>query len=221
MYANGLVPFDATGTRAFFDTPGFVRTINFVSQVRKLSENQREPEFDSGRVAFAPDRFSMYRAYKYYPYRVNKFAQFNWEAIEMPKGPDGRNSSELSSLLLAVSRRSSEKEAAWKFLKFLTSDPRVQLGILRNTYGWPALKKAASTPQATEQLRKNFPGTEKYIDVNVIDSIIENSVVAPRFKKYDEAMDAADKELYRIIEDPYDLEGRLYKLNQSVNAHLR
>lgn len=221
MFADGLVPFDSTGTQAYFDTPGFVRTINFVSQVRKLSENQSEPEFDSGKVAFAPDRFSMYRAYKYYPYRINKFAQFNWEAIEMPKGPDGRNSAELSSLLLAVSRRSSRKEAAWKFLKFLATDPRTQLSILQYSHGWPALKKAASTVQASELLRKNFPGTERYIDVKVIDSIIENSVVAPRFKRYDEAMDAADKELYRIIEDPYDLEGRLYKLNRAINALLK
>jgi multiple sugar transport system substrate-binding protein len=221
MFADGLVPFDPTGTKAYFDTPGFVRTINFVSQMHKLSENQQEPGFDSGKVAFAPDRFSMYRAYKYYPYRINKFAQFNWEAIEMPKGPDGRNSSELSSLLLSVSRRSSRKEAAWKFLKFLATDPRTQLSILQYSHGWPALKKAASTPQASELLRKNFAGTEKNIDVQVIDSIIENSVVAPRFKKYDAAMDAADKELYRIIEEPFDLEDRLYKLNRTINASLK
>ena len=163
----------------------------------------------------------MYRAYKYYPYRIKKFAQFNWEAIEMPRGPDGRNASELSSVLLAVSHRSQHPEAAWKFLKFLTADPRTQLDILKYSHGWPALKKAASTPQATEQLHKNLPGSEQYIDVKVIDSIIENSVVAPRFKKYDEAMDAADKELYRIIEDPYDLEDRLDKLDRSVNAMLR
>ena len=221
MFADGLVPFDPTGSRAYFATPGFLRTISFVAQVRQLSLNQREPDFDSGKVAFAPDRFSMYRAYKYYPYRIKKFAQFKWEAIEMPRGPDGRNASELSSVLLAVSRRSRHPEAAWKFLKFLTADPRTQLDILKYSHGWPALKKAASTPQATGQLRKNLPGSEQYIDVKVIDSIIENSVVAPRFKKYDEAMDAADKELYRIIEDPYDLEDRLDKLDRSVNAMLR
>jgi multiple sugar transport system substrate-binding protein len=221
MYADGLEPFNPTGTEAHFDTPGFVRTINFVAQVHKLSGNQREPEFDSGRVAFAPERLSMYRAYKYYPYRINKFAQFNWEAIEMPKGPDGRNASELSSLLLAVSHRSAHPDEAWRFLKFLSADPVTQLDVLRYSFGWPALKKIASTPQATAQLSKNLPGSERSVDVNVIDSIIENSVVAPRFKKYDEAMDAADKELYRIIDDPYDLDNRLDSLNQAIDSELR
>jgi multiple sugar transport system substrate-binding protein len=221
MFADGLAPFDATGMVAHFDTPGFVRTINFVAQVRKLNGGQREPEFDSGRVAFAPERFSMYRAYKYYPYRIKKFAQFNWEAIEMPKGPDGRNASELSSLLLAVSRRSAHQEVAWKFLKFLTADLGTQLDILRYAQGWPALKKAASTPEATEQLRKNLPGSERQIDVGVLNSIIENAMVAPRFKKYDTAMDEADKELYRLIEDPYDLDDRLEKLNGTITALLR
>ena len=221
MYADGQVPFDPTGTEAHFNTPDFNRTIHFVAQVRQLSRNQREPDFESGRVAFAPERFSMYRAYKYYPYRIKKFAQFNWEAIEMPKGPDGRNASELSSLLLAVSRRSAHPEAAWTFLRFLTADPGTQLDVLRYSHGWPALKKVASTPQAAELLGKNLPGSEHYIDVQVIDSIIENSVVAPRFKKYDEAMDTADKELYRIIEDPYDLEDRLDRLNRAVDLTLR
>lgn len=221
MFADGLVPFEPTGDMAHFDTPGFLRTIAFVAQVRQLSQGQREPEFDSGKVAFAPERFSMYRAYKYYPYRIKKFAQFNWEAIEMPKGPDGRNASELSSLLLAVSRRSAHPEAAWKFLRFLTADPRTQLDVLRYSHGWPALKKAADTPEAALQLSRNLPGSERCVNAKVIEAIIENSVVAPRFKKYDEAMDAADKELYRIIEDPYDLEDRLDRLNRSLNAGLR
>lgn len=221
MFADGLVPFDATGTQANFDTPAFSRTIAFVSKVRKLSQDQREPEFDSGLVAFAPAQFSMYRAYKFYPYRINRFTQFSWGALEMPKGPDGRNSSELSSLLLAISSRSAHRSAAWKFLRFLTSDPRVQQGILQYSHGWPALKKAAATPEAAEQLRKYLPGSEQDIDVKVIDSIIENSVVAPRFKKYDEVMDEADKELYRMVEDPYDLDDRLDKLNRAINATLK
>jgi multiple sugar transport system substrate-binding protein len=139
----------------------------------------------------------------------------------MPKGPDGRNASELSSLLLAVSHRSAHPDEAWRFLKFLSADPVTQLDVLRYSFGWPALKKIASTPQATAQLSKNLPGSERSVDVNVIDSIIENSVVAPRFKKYDEAMDAADKELYRIIDDPYDLDNRLDSLNQAIDSELR
>jgi multiple sugar transport system substrate-binding protein len=220
MYANGQVPFDSTGAHAYFDTPGFYRTIAFVAKVRQLSQNQKEPEFDSGKVAFAPAPFSDYRAYKFSPYSINRFTQFSWEAIELPKGPDGGNASELSSLLMAISRRSKHPEEAWQFLKFLTSDPRMQLAILRNSYGWPALKKTAGTRQAAEELSQNLPDNEPHIDARVVEDIIEHSVVAPRFKKYDAAMEAADQELYRIIEDPYDLDSRLAKLDRSINAML-
>jgi len=220
-FTDGWRPFSPQGTEAYFDTPGFIRTIDFVSKVRKLSLNQREPDFDSGKVAFAPDRFSNYRAYHYYPYRVKRFAQFNWVAMEMPRGPAGRNASELPTLLVALSHRSAHKAEAWKLIKLLSANPEVQLGILRYSSGWPALVSAADDPRTPEILRKNFPGTEGLIDGKVINAIVEKAITPPRFKRYDQVMDMADKELYRIIDDPSNLEDRLHKLNQAINTFLK
>jgi multiple sugar transport system substrate-binding protein len=220
-FADGSIPFDEAGTEARLDTPSFIRTISYVAELRKLSRGQREPDFSSGKVAFSPDWFSKYRAYKYYPYRVNNFAQFTWEAIAMPRGPDGPGASELASSLMAVSRRSAHKAEAWRFLKYLVSDPLTQQNVLRYSYGWPVLKSAGSTPETEALLRRNFSGAEGAIDSGAIGSIIDHSVVAPRFKKYDTAMDMADRELYRIIDDPYDLEDRLHKLNRAVDSYLK
>lgn len=220
-FANGSIPFNEAGTESRLDYPSFIRTISYVAELRKLSLGQREPDFSSGKVAFAPDWFSKYRAYKYYPYRVNNFAQFTWEAIAMPRGPDGPGASELASSLMAISRRSKHKAEAWSFLKFLVSDPLMQQNILRYSYGWPALRSATTTPEAAAFLSRNFSGTEGAINSKGIGSIIDHSVVAPRFKKYDAAMDMADRELYRIIDDPYELEDRLHKLNRTVDAYLK
>ena len=220
-FTDGWRPFSPQGTEAYFDTPGFIHTIDFVSKVRKLSRNQREPDFDSGKVAFAPDRFSNYRAYQYYPYRVKRFGQFNWLAMEMPRGPAGRNASELPTLLVGLSHRSAHRAEAWKLIKLLTADPEVQLGILRYSSGWPASVSAAEDSRVPDILRKNFPGTEGLIDVKVINAIVEKSITPRRFKRYDQVMDAADQELYRIIDDPFDLENRLHKLNQTINLLLK
>lgn len=46
-------------------------------------------------------------------------------------------------------------------------------------------------------------------------------MVAPRFKKYDAAMNIADRELYRIIDDPYDLEARLHALNRTIAEFIK
>jgi multiple sugar transport system substrate-binding protein len=220
-FSNGAMPFDPSGTQARFDTPSFINTISFVADVRKLSRGQREPDFASGKVAFAPDQFSKYRAYKYYPYRVTNFAQFNWEAIEMPRGPDGQAASELSSFMMALSGRSRHKSEAWRFLEFLVTDMDTQQNLIRYSYGWPALKRATDNDAAASLLRRNFSGAEGVIDSKVIDAIIEHSMVAPRFKKYDAAMNIADRELYRIIDDPYDLEARLHALNRTIAEFIK
>lgn len=220
-FANGLVPFDTNGTIGYFDSPAFIRTITFLADLRKLSNGQREPDFNSGEVAMTCDQFSMYRAYNYWPYSVKRYASFNWEAMEMPKGPDGRNASELSSLLLAIARRSAHKAEAWKFLTFLAADPDIQRSVLQFSYGWPALRRASEGPDVAAMLRRNFSATVGFIDRPIIDQIIEHSVAAPRFKKFTAAMDLADKELYRIIDDPYDLEDRLHKLNRTITNFLK
>ena len=57
--------------------------------------------------------------------------------------------------------------------------------------------------------------------LEVIDSIIDHSVVSPQFHKFDEAVDFASRELDRMIEDPYNLQDRLQRLDRSIKETLR
>lgn len=219
--ANGLSPFAPDGSEAYLDTPAFIRTIELLSSIRQLSDGQREPDFNSGAVAMTADQLSMYRAYKYWPYSVRRYTNFSWEAMEMPKGPDGRNSSELSTLLMALSHRSVHQAEAWRFLRFLATDTSFQRSILQYSHGWPAWRAAGQGPEVRAMLSRNLSGSVGSIDNTVINAIIDHSLATPRFRKYDAALDMADRELYQIIDNPYDLEDRLHRLNRKVNRFLQ
>jgi multiple sugar transport system substrate-binding protein len=219
-FADGWTPCTADGSRAFFDDPGFFQTVGFLAKIYRLDDNRTVPEFDSGRVAFAPDRFSHYRAYQFYPYRI-KWFQFGWSAIEMPSAPHHGQASELPTLLLGLSGRTAHPAEAWKLLKLLTADPDTQVDILKHSSGWPASALALQDSRVESLLKGDAHGTEGAIDARVIDSIVEHAAIPPRFKTYGQVMEVADRELYRILDEPFNLESRLQKLNLSMNHLLK
>ena len=219
--ANGANPWDASGVGTSFGSGAFAETIAFIARVQKLNRRQDVPPFDSGKVAFSAELWSSFRAYGYYPYRVNRFSQFHWVALPMPRGPHGRGNSELLSSLMAISSRSGKKAAAWDFLKFLTANLKTQESLVRYSYGWPVLKAASRTGTLEAALKNGEQGGEGVAVPQVIDSIIEESVVTPRFRKFDAATVLADRELYRIVDDPYNLQDRLLALDKSLKEFLR
>jgi multiple sugar transport system substrate-binding protein len=219
--ANGAIPWDVSGIGTSFSSSSFEETIAFISKVQKLNRHQDVPPFDSGKVAFSAELWTSFRAYGYYPYRVNRFSQFHWIALPMPRGPHGRGNSELLSSLMAISSRSAHKALAWDFLKFLTANLKSQENLVRYSYGWPVLKAASRTGLLEAALKDGEQGREGVAVPRVIDSIIEESVVTPRFRKFEEATAIADRELYRIIDDPYDLQDRLLALDKSMKEFLK
>lgn len=214
--ANGGLPIGRDGRETWFSSDAFVQTIGFITQVESLNRKAEVPGFDSGRVAFSVDYFSGFRAYRYFPYRVSRFSQFEWMALPMPKGPRGKGASELQSYSMAISRRSNLKNEAWAFLRFLAGRVENQAALVAASYGWPVLKEAAGTDTVTKLLSRGLPGTERMADPLLMESIIEGAVVTPRFRKFDEMMALAEREIYPLIENPLTMEERLQKLDRTI-----
>jgi multiple sugar transport system substrate-binding protein len=122
---------------------------------------------------------------------------------------------------MAVSRHSSKKGLAWDFLKFLTTNLKTQENLIRYSYGWPVLKAASRTGLLEETLNRGEQGSEGAAIPQVMESIIEESVVTPRFHKFDEVMAMADRELYRLVDDPYNLQDRLLALDKFLRSYMR
>jgi multiple sugar transport system substrate-binding protein len=223
VYTNGQLIFDMKGTKANFNNEGVIEAVRFVISLNKLNENFKvtTEDFDSGKVAFRPFPFSAYRAYKIYPYKVIRYGQFEWECIKLPKGPKGNNASQLNSFLIGMSSRTKHKKEAWEFIKFLTYNSEIQMDVFKYSYGMPVVKDIVGSSEADKELSK-YATEEKFVlNKKTLEEIVEQSLSTPRFHKYDEAMDIADKEIFQLINSGKDIESTLLKLNNKIDSFLR
>jgi len=221
-YSNGELLFDPAGPSAAFDKDGVIDSVDFFLRLAALTQETLVPDFESGRVLFAPFRYSSYRAYRYYPYSIQRFGNFEWQALPMPRGPAGRNAVELKVLLIGMSRRSSRKEAAWEVLKHLTADEEAAYRILANSQGLPARRDVLFTDRAGEILRRHISGTEEPLDPTMLDRVVRDSIVVPRFRKHAAALELASRAIQaERQQSASSLRNFLNRIDRAVNAFLK
>jgi multiple sugar transport system substrate-binding protein len=216
--AGGWSPFSTDGKHMTLDSPLVASAIRFESKLKTLQGTQRLPNFSSGHVVFSTGTYATYRAFQFYPYSIRWQGSFAWNAVQLPRDTEGRRLSVLSTLLAAISSRSAHPSEAWQFLEYLTADTKVQLDVLRSSAGWPASRAATSDPGAGKILQENFSSTSGAVTVGAIDTIITQSVPPPRIRGAARVLDAADQAVYPMIDDPFDLENRLIRLNQDLES---
>lgn len=222
VYTNGQRLFESDGSSAHFDSPGVVEAVEFSMKLNTLNFNSRvtSNDFDAGRVAFRPFLFSTYKAYKPYPYRVKKYGKFEWECIKLPRGPKGNNVSELHSLLMGISSRSKHEREAWEFLKFLVYKESTQTNVLKYSYGIPVLRYITES-EFGEQVFSAVSPEETFINKSLLSEVIEQSIVTPKFQKYEEAITMADKGIFQAVSMEKDAEKALQELNKEINNFLK
>ena len=223
VYTNGQKLFDTNGTKALFNNEGVFEAINFIISLNKLNQNYtvKLKDFDDGKVAFRPFPFSTYRAYGVYPYKLVKYRKFEWECIKLPKGPQGDNAGQLNSLLMGISSRTKHEKEAWKFLKFLTNDIDVQKDIFKYSHGMPVIKELVESKETDIELSKYNSEGKSFINKKVLSEVVEQSIVTPRFHKYEEGMDIADKDIFQLINSGEDVQEALNQLNYKLNNFLK
>lgn len=222
IYTNGQELFSPDGKTSEFSKKGVVEAIEFYKKLYNLNSNIKvTPEdFSNGNVLFKPFPFSWYRVYNTYPYRLIKYGGFEWECIKLPRGPRGKNSSEIKSFLIGISSQSENKKMAWEFLKFLTNNPETQMNVFKYSQGVPVLKVVTESTKADEELRQYNPEKEVSIDRIILGEIIEDSIVTPKFKKYEKAMSVADLNINHIIVENNNIEQSLIKLDKELTEFL-
>lgn len=222
-YSNGAELFDENGTESYFNDDKVTEAVRFAKQITELNQMHKvtKDDFDSGNVAFMPLPFTEYRTYKTYPYKIKKYTKFQWDCITLPAGKNGGNTSVINTLLMGISNHTREEKLAWEFLKLLTYDEEIQMDIFRYSQGVSVLKSVTESKETEEILQADMEKNEKFIDNELVSSVIENGVVTPKFPKYEDTILLADNEISRIIEDDDNIENSMRILQRQISEYLR
>ncbi len=178
------------GSRAvdIYDEKKLKKAIDFTKSLYQLNQGHivSNKEFSEGRVGFKPFSLAEFRAYKPYPYKIKKYSNFNWGAIPFPVKEYNESQAKLYTVQLGMSSRTKEKKLSWEFIKFMTSNEAVQQMVWDYTYALP------SKVSVVNGIYDNREKSDDILDPDFLKLIIEQSVVEPTFKKYNQIRDAMD-----------------------------
>lgn len=220
--SNGGTIFSEDGSKATLDNDNVYNAISFTRALEQLNQGQQlnSEMFDKGLVAFCPMRFSEYRTYKPYPWRVKKYSNFEWDCIPMPAGPKGDNVSQLDTLLMGMNANSAHKKLAWEFLKMLCYDSTTQQDIFRYSQGVSVLKNITGSKQVTEYLLKDTPGDSTF-KMDFLNNTMEKAIPNKKFTDYEQVISVADSEIRRMLGTEEDIKTTVNALQTKLDLMLK
>lgn len=222
LCSNGGGVFNKKGTEAALTDSRVVEAVKYVRSINDLygGEKLTQEDFNGGRVAFMPLTFAEYRTYKTYPYKIRKYANFQWDCVTMPAGEQGGNISQVDSLLMGISANTKEEKLAWEFLKLLTYDEESQMNIFYDSQGASVLKAVTESQQMEQVVQEDMEEGDTVINGKLLGRVIEEGHVEPQFKKYEQAMSLTDSEINKILEEDKDVDSNLKILQRTINEYL-
>ena len=222
LCSNGGGVFNKKGTEAALTDSRVVEAVKYVRSINDLygGEKLTQEDFNGWRVAFMPLTFAEYRTYKTYPYKIRKYANFQWDCVTMPAGEQGGNISQVDSLLMGISANTKEEKLAWEFLKLLTYDEESQMNIFYDSQGASVLKTVTESQQMEQVVQEDMEEGDTVINGKLLGRVIEEGHVEPQFKKYEQAMSLTDSEINKILEEDKDVDSNLKILQRTINEYL-
>ena len=223
MYSNDGALFDREGQHATVAGSKVTDAVRFARRLLELNQGQKvtQDDFDIGRVAFMPMRFSDYRTYKMYPYKTIKYSDFQWDCITLPAGPEGGNVSQVSSLLIAISAQTRQEELAWEFLKTMVYDETIQFMLYQYSQGASVLRAVTSSHEAERMMQANSDESEYAINSQLLNAVIESGVNVPNFPKYSQAFTLLKSEIDSVIENQREVESTFKILEHNLDRFLQ
>lgn len=144
LLQNGTRALSDDKRRALFDQPAAIEAVQFLAN---LYQKERSIPSDVNYVweSFTQEKVAM--MYALVPIGIPiiaREAKFRWDLGPAPR--QKRFASQTNFVGFCMMSQSKQKEAAWRFLKFLAG-PEAQTIIARKRQGIPALKSAALSPE--------------------------------------------------------------------------
>ena len=192
--------------------------MRFANALHQLQRNQvvQERDFDIGHVAFRPFNFAAYRTYKPYPWRIKKATDFEWDCIRLPRGPEGRNTSPVQTLLMGISAKTKERQLAWEFLKAYCHDRENQTLLLSLSAALPTRRGIIEEAAPQELFGTEASGRTGRSPL-AVSQVIEEGTVPYRFPRYVAAMRLADQEIQKLIDSDALEVNSMNRIQKEIN----
>ncbi|MDE7245770.1 MAG: extracellular solute-binding protein [Oscillospiraceae bacterium] len=221
LYSNGATLFSEDGRTCYLADEKIEESIQFVKSLNRLNGGYTVTarDFDLGNVAFRPFLFSEYLAYQPYPWRVKKYSGFEWDCICMPAGKNGRNVSELHTVLLGLSARTANQELAWEFVKLLSTDVTVQKELYLYSHGISPVRSIAESGDVQDWLDSGIPSGTSFSQKE-LGKIMSTAVIAPRFDTYSQAVIMAESAAANELNSEILQKSRLLNAQREINIYL-
>ncbi|PKM54209.1 MAG: hypothetical protein CVV00_09115 [Firmicutes bacterium HGW-Firmicutes-5] len=170
--------------------------------------------FDQGLVGFKTFSLAEFRAYKPYPYKVKKYSDFIWEPISFPSVDHNTSIGKLYTVQWGMSSRSKNKDLAWEFIKFMSNNDEVQQMVWDYTYTLPTKISVSNKASARDEILSNV------LDAAFLESVIDQSVIEPTFKKYQKLIESMDIRIKVNIMDDKSMQEIIRSVREEADSIL-
>lgn len=136
----------------------------------------------------------------------------------MPGTKSNTITTHLDTSLIGMSSQTKHQEIAWEFLKMLTMDEDIQQSLLDNSKE-PPLKKVMLSKKTKEILAQDAVSYAS-LDSDVLNKILENTLVEPKFKEYENILEKADYLINQSI-DQGTIDNDLNKIQKKLENELK
>ena len=205
----------------YLDKKEVKEALSYLTKINELSKGYQisSEDFDQGKVAFCPLTFAQYRTYQPYPYRISKYTSFRWSCIPMPGTKTNTVTTHLDTSLIGMSSQTKHSQMAWEFLKMLKMDEDIQQSLLNNSKGASPLKKVMLSKKTKEILDTDTMSNAS-LNQDVLNKILENTLVEPKFKEYENILGKADYLINQSI-DQGTIDNDLNKIQKKLENELK
>ncbi|WP_289197313.1 extracellular solute-binding protein [uncultured Dubosiella sp.] len=198
--------------RLQLNQPSIVTAIGRLKELRQLEQETppNQDDLDAGRVAFAPMSYAEFITYNPYPWRIKRYANFDWRCIPMPSQTKEDGFYSGSSLYMGISSRTLYANLSWSLLKAFCYEEQSQKEIVFNGLG--------VSPIVLDQYDPEIDGY--YENIGISATLVDN--IMKKNPQYSVELDDSDlllldTRIQSMIDGDDDLDLALMKLEQDLN----
>ncbi|WP_022762036.1 ABC transporter substrate-binding protein [Butyrivibrio sp. AD3002] len=219
--SNNVTLFNKEGTESNFTDEKVYNALMFLDQLDVLysGSGSADISFEHGNVAFWPMNFSSYRTYLNNPVHASRYADFDWDYLTMPAGPDGHNASILDLISIAMYSGTPMQNEAWEFMKLLTCDEDIQAGIFEFSEGISVCRDVTEAELVKEN--EMLPGMDESPNIETLEYTMQNAIFTHRFSGFNEAVNAVDTGVSELLKSDANIRMEQVIQARSINNFLK